>query len=107
MNSATGSDAAELAALIAARASAILTGSAGAAREIGVDTRFFEAGLTSLDLVRLHRELTTEQGLALTVVDAFQHPTPSLLAEHLAGGGAGRLTAGGRISRAGRRGAGR
>lgn len=56
-------------------------------RSIGPDENFFEAGLTSLDLVRLHevgtRQLTTE----LPVTAMFAYPNLRALRRHLAGDG--------------------
>ncbi|MCP2321507.1 amino acid adenylation domain-containing protein [Hamadaea flava] len=50
---------------------------------IGPRTRFFEAGMTSLDLVRLHQVLVAEEGLEVDVVDLFDRPSPQDLADHL------------------------
>jgi hypothetical protein len=56
-------------------------------RPVGPDENFFEAGLTSLDLVRLHevgtRQLTTE----LPVTAMFAYPNLRALRRHLAGEG--------------------
>ncbi len=48
-------------------------------------TRFFDAGLTSLDLVRLHARLVRVPGMSgLTVADLFLTGTPAALADHVA-----------------------
>ncbi|KJY26915.1 hypothetical protein VR44_28915 [Streptomyces katrae] len=49
-------------------------------------TNFFDAGLTSLSLLRL-RERLRARGLAVEVVDLFRFPNPRTLARHLRGGG--------------------
>ncbi|MFD9105342.1 amino acid adenylation domain-containing protein [Streptomyces virginiae] len=51
-------------------------------------TNFFDAGLTSLSLLRMHERLRA-QGLPVEVVDLFRFPNPRLLARHLRGGDAG------------------
>jgi Phosphopantetheine attachment site len=50
---------------------------------VTADTEFFEAGLTSLDLLQLHRLLTSD-GLPLPLTDVFRFPTARRLAEHVA-----------------------
>lgn len=47
-------------------------------------TNFFELGITSLDLIRLHQKLEQKTGQELSVADVFQRPTISALAEWLA-----------------------
>ncbi|MEW5290010.1 amino acid adenylation domain-containing protein [Erwinia papayae] len=46
---------------------------------------FFDAGASSLNLVRLHLHLTQQGHSALQVTDLFAHPTPQALARHLHG----------------------
>ncbi|MFC7546923.1 amino acid adenylation domain-containing protein [Plantactinospora sp. GCM10030261] len=70
---------AELADRIASRATDIL-GEHQPGRRVGPDTKFFEAGLTSLDLVRLRQALVVQDGLRVDVVDLFECPTPRDLA---------------------------
>ncbi|MFK0294864.1 amino acid adenylation domain-containing protein [Streptomyces sp. NPDC090442] len=50
----------------------------------GATTNFFEAGLTSLALLRLHERLRAD-GLTAEVVDLFRFPNARLLARHLGG----------------------
>jgi amino acid adenylation domain-containing protein len=47
------------------------------------DVNFFEAGATSLSLIRVCQALRTELGIVLPVVDLFEHTTPAALAAHL------------------------
>ncbi|MFE9122870.1 amino acid adenylation domain-containing protein [Streptomyces sp. NPDC007172] len=47
-------------------------------------TNFFDAGLTSLSLLRMHERLRA-QGFTVEVVDLFRFPNPRLLARHLRG----------------------
>ncbi|MEW2625015.1 amino acid adenylation domain-containing protein [Streptomyces sp. NPDC048106] len=47
------------------------------------EQRFFEAGASSLDLMRFHLRCTTELGLPLTVADLFEHVTVRRLARFL------------------------
>ncbi|MBT2365568.1 amino acid adenylation domain-containing protein [Streptomyces sp. ISL-10] len=54
---------------------------------VGADTGFFDAGLTSLMLLRLFGRLTADDGLRLALADLFRFPTPRELAAHLAAGG--------------------
>ncbi len=49
------------------------------------DTNFFEAGLNSLLLMKLHSTLVKRQGMTLELVDFFTYTTPRMLAEHLSG----------------------
>ncbi|MET8948450.1 SDR family NAD(P)-dependent oxidoreductase, partial [Streptomyces sp. NPDC004542] len=53
--------------------------------DVAVDVMrpFRELGLDSLSLVEMHKRLSAATGLALPVTVAFEHPTASLLAEHL------------------------
>ena len=51
--------------------------------EVGVTDRFFEAGGTSLTLLRLHRELVGSVAPALSVRDLFSHPTVAALARFI------------------------
>ncbi|WOI61863.1 non-ribosomal peptide synthetase [Streptomyces fradiae] len=52
-------------------------------REVPVDMNFFDAGATSIHLVRVQRRITEEFGTELSVVDMFDRPTVRLLAELL------------------------
>ncbi|WP_265736797.1 non-ribosomal peptide synthetase [Actinacidiphila yeochonensis] len=54
-------------------------------REIGLDTNFFDAGATSIHLVRVQRRITEEFGTELSVVEMFDRPTVRHLAEALDG----------------------
>ncbi|MBZ6209170.1 amino acid adenylation domain-containing protein [Streptomyces olivaceus] len=59
---------------------------------IGPDQTYFEAGASSLDLMRFHLRCTTVLGLPLTVADLFEHVTVRRLARFLdtdAGAGTG------------------
>ncbi|WP_063798134.1 non-ribosomal peptide synthetase [Streptomyces sp. 150FB] len=65
---------------------------------IGPDRTFFEAGASSLSLMRFHLRCTTELGLRFSVTDLFEHVTVRALARHLApdgspGAGTGTRTA--------------
>ncbi|MFC4465703.1 amino acid adenylation domain-containing protein [Streptomyces xiangluensis] len=48
------------------------------------DQTFFEAGASSLTLMRFHLRCTTELGLSFSVADLFEHVTVRSLARHLA-----------------------
>ncbi len=48
------------------------------------DQTFFEAGASSLALMRFHLRCTTELGLRFSVADLFEHVTVRSLARHLA-----------------------
>ncbi|WP_406841817.1 amino acid adenylation domain-containing protein (plasmid) [Streptomyces sp. AHU1] len=50
------------------------------------DQTFFEAGATSLTLMRFHLRCTTELGLRFSIAELFEHVTVRALARHLAGG---------------------
>ncbi|WP_253913604.1 non-ribosomal peptide synthetase [Streptomyces mayonensis] len=50
---------------------------------IGSDETYFEAGASSLDLMRFHLHCTTVLGLPLTVADLFEHVTVRRLARFL------------------------
>lgn len=52
---------------------------------IGPDQTFFEAGASSLTLMRFHLRCTTELGLRFNVADLFEHVTVRSLARHLSG----------------------
>lgn len=52
-------------------------------QELAIDMNFFDAGATSLHLVRVQRRITEEFGTELSVVDMFDRPTLRLLAELL------------------------
>ncbi|MBH1937591.1 amino acid adenylation domain-containing protein [Streptomyces sp. AV19] len=49
-------------------------------RPVGPDERFFDAGATSLDLMRFHLRCTTELGLDIAIPDLFEHVTIRRLA---------------------------
>ncbi len=68
---------------ISALATAIVREQQPGAAPVGEDARFFEAGMTSMDLVRLHRALSDDEGHPLALLDVFTHPTPRQLAAHL------------------------
>ncbi|MFD1277748.1 beta-ketoacyl synthase N-terminal-like domain-containing protein [Streptomyces kaempferi] len=51
------------------------------------DQTFFEAGATSLTLMRFHLRCTTELGLRFSVAELFEHVSVRALARHLAAGG--------------------
>ncbi|MFE4964309.1 amino acid adenylation domain-containing protein [Streptomyces sp. NPDC056660] len=50
------------------------------------DQTFFEAGASSLALMRFHLRCTTELGLRFGIADLFEHVTVRSLARHLAAG---------------------
>ncbi|MEU6394493.1 amino acid adenylation domain-containing protein [Streptomyces sp. NPDC046939] len=50
---------------------------------IAPDQTFFEAGASSLSLMRFHLRCTTELGLRFNVADLFEHVTVRSLARHL------------------------
>ncbi|MGM0348079.1 amino acid adenylation domain-containing protein [Streptomyces sp. Adlamb9] len=52
-------------------------------QDLAIDMNFFDAGATSLHLVRVQRRITEEFGAELSVVDMFDRPTLRLLAELL------------------------
>lgn len=52
-------------------------------QDLAIDMNFFDAGATSLHLVRVQRRITEEFGTELSVVDMFDRPTLRLLAELL------------------------
>ncbi|WP_424217352.1 amino acid adenylation domain-containing protein (plasmid) [Streptomyces sp. BI20] len=52
-------------------------------REIDVDANFFDAGATSIHLVRVQRRITEEFGRELSVVEMFDSPTVRRLADLL------------------------
>ncbi|MFE8950373.1 amino acid adenylation domain-containing protein [Streptomyces sp. NPDC007856] len=54
---------------------------------IGPDQAFFDAGASSLTLMRFHLRCTTELGLRFSVADLFEHVTIRKLARHLSGSG--------------------
>ncbi|RLL69343.1 amino acid adenylation domain-containing protein [Streptomyces sp. Z26] len=54
---------------------------------VGPDETYFEAGASSLDLMRFHLRLTAGLGLRLTVADLFEHVTPRQLARLVDGQG--------------------
>ncbi|QEU96595.1 non-ribosomal peptide synthetase [Streptomyces kanamyceticus] len=54
-------------------------------RSIGPEQRFFDAGATSLDLMRFHLRCTAEPGLTFTIPDLFEHVTIRSLAGFLDG----------------------
>ncbi|MFD9905300.1 amino acid adenylation domain-containing protein [Streptomyces sp. NPDC059063] len=57
-------------------------------RPIGPDERFFDAGATSLDLMRFQLRCTAEPELSFTIPDLFEHVTVRGLAGFLDGRGA-------------------
>jgi amino acid adenylation domain-containing protein len=54
----------------------------GTPEPVDAGTNFFDAGLTSLSLLRMHEQLRA-RGLTVEVVDLFRFPNPRLLARHL------------------------
>ncbi len=52
---------------------------------LGPDENFFDAGLTSLNLLRLHESIDARLGPAVTIADLFRFPTARRLAEFAAG----------------------
>jgi amino acid adenylation domain-containing protein len=54
-------------------------------KPVGPDQRFFDAGASSLDLMRFHLRCTTEHELPLTIPDLFEHVTIRRLARFLEG----------------------
>lgn len=63
----------------------LLDGAAAVApgTRLGPDTDFFDAGLTSLTLLRLHEEVSERAGLAVGIADLFRYPTARRLAGYL------------------------
>lgn len=53
-------------------------------RPIGLDQRFFEAGATSLGLMRLHARYNQEPDLKVSMADLFEQVSIRRLAAHLA-----------------------
>ncbi|MEV5595500.1 amino acid adenylation domain-containing protein [Streptomyces sp. NPDC052496] len=53
---------------------------------VGPDERFFDAGATSLDLMRFHLRCTAEPDLPFGIPDLFEHVTVRRLARFLEGG---------------------
>lgn len=58
-------------------------------KPIGPEQRFFDAGASSLGLMRFHLRCTAELGLPLTIPDLFEHVTIRRLAHFLDGRTAG------------------
>ncbi|MYU56091.1 MULTISPECIES: non-ribosomal peptide synthetase [Streptomyces] len=54
-------------------------------KPIGPEQRFFDAGASSLGLMRFHLRCTAELGLPLTIPDLFEHVTVRRLARFLEG----------------------
>ncbi|KOG56499.1 hypothetical protein ADK38_43310, partial [Streptomyces varsoviensis] len=54
-------------------------------RPVGRDERFFDAGASSLDLMRFHLRCTAEPDLRFTIPDLFEHVTIGRLARFLDG----------------------
>ncbi|KOT78041.1 peptide synthetase [Streptomyces rimosus subsp. pseudoverticillatus] len=54
-------------------------------RPVGPDERFFDAGATSLDLMRFHLRCTAEPDLSFGIPDLFEHVTVRRLARFLTG----------------------
>ncbi|MFD7662718.1 amino acid adenylation domain-containing protein [Streptomyces sp. NPDC059788] len=52
---------------------------------VGPDERFFDAGATSLDLMRFHLRCTADPELSFTIPDLFEHVTVRRLARFLEG----------------------
>jgi aryl carrier-like protein len=55
-------------------------------RDLGPDENFFDAGLTSIGLLRLHGQLLAEFGDRVTVSTLFAHPNLRAIAGYLAPG---------------------
>ncbi|QWF85168.1 non-ribosomal peptide synthetase [Amycolatopsis sp. CA-230715] len=66
-----------------AQLAAVFEGVVG--QPIGPDQRFFDAGASSLGLMRFHLRCTGELGLALSIPDLFEHVTIRRLARFLDG----------------------
>ncbi|NGO72791.1 acyl carrier protein [Streptomyces boncukensis] len=49
------------------------------------DSNFLEQGLTSLKALELTRNLMTLTGIEIPLVAIIEHPTPTLLAQYIAG----------------------
>ncbi|WBC01107.1 acyl carrier protein [Micromonospora sp. WMMA1976] len=58
-----------------------------AGSSIGVDDDMFEAGLNSLDLVRLAAAVQQQCGIRLNALSFVDHPTARQLADHINGSG--------------------
>jgi len=52
---------------------------------LGPDDNFFDAGLTSLNLLRLYDSVHTEFGTTVTIADFFRFPTARRLSQYAAG----------------------
>lgn len=52
---------------------------------VGLDQRFFDAGASSLGLMRFHLRCTAELGLSLSIADLFEHVTIGRLARFVDG----------------------
>ncbi|HEV2887093.1 MAG TPA: AMP-binding protein, partial [Jatrophihabitans sp.] len=64
---------------------------------IEVDQRFFDAGASSLGLMRFHLRCTAELGLSLSIPDLFEHVTIRRLARFVDGGSADRRETGAEV----------
>ncbi|MFY1691163.1 acyl carrier protein [Plantactinospora sp. WMMB782] len=53
---------------------------------VPLDDNFFDAGLTSESLARVHHALTTRLGRELPIEALFRYPNRRLLAQHLVSG---------------------
>jgi len=62
--------------------------------QVGVNDNFFDLGGHSLSAVRLQQRLIKELGMEIRLLDLFQYPNVSRLAEHLSGGAAAPATLG-------------
>ncbi|MFE4976387.1 condensation domain-containing protein [Kitasatospora sp. NPDC056651] len=58
-------------------------------RDVGPDENFFDIGLDSVTLLRLHESLRREPTIRLSVTDLFAHPSSRELLRFLSGQGAG------------------
>jgi hypothetical protein len=79
---------------VAAAIEAAIRGALG--RAIGPDENFFDAGLTSLALVRVHAEGTRALAAPPPVTALFAHPNLRALRRHLAGGASEHVSVPGR-----------
>ena len=53
---------------------------------VGIHDNFFDLGATSVHVVRVYNALRQAMGREIALVDMFNHPSISLLAQHLAAG---------------------
>jgi len=70
---------------------------------VSVDDNFFDIGGNSFAIIQVHKEITQQLGIDISIVDLFRHPTVSLLAEYINNGNNDNELVQGSVSRGERR----